>query len=343
MKTANGTHWCGFTYDELTETVQRLQFTSMKEYAEFVSSHKTPHGDLLLPVRLDKSNGFKGWPAYLGYGESKRHIMGSNFLSFEEARRLMGELRIGTQPQFKKLLASPQRPTNIPSNPEKYYTGEWLGWPHFVKFGRELAAPNEAQKRRAKYLKFEAAREVARSAQLQTSDDYAHRRSKTPGLPPQPQTFYQNEWQGWGDFLGLLKLEEAMELLKPLRLNSKVDFLIWHEANKPRIPRGAPEHYDRWPGWDAFLGHAAVKTARPSEKKLSFEDLQPIEPLIFNEARNVARSMNLRNAKEYSLRYTEVAGLPPHPKKSYSEEWQGWHDFLGIKSKVIPYVPKGRK
>ncbi|MDB4105845.1 hypothetical protein N9545_10000, partial [Salibacteraceae bacterium] len=94
--------------------------------------------------------------------------------------------------EWRSWMKSGKRPSNIPANPQRVYRDEgwidlydWLGYEEF--------------------LPFEEAREVARSLNLKSSNEWqSWAKSERPSnIPSHPREKYKDQgWVGWYDWLG---------------------------------------------------------------------------------------------------------------------------------------------
>lgn len=53
------------------------------------------------------------------------------FITLAEYKALVAPLLMRTESEFRKWSAT-ERPKNAPSNPDKYYRGEWKNWHDFL-------------------------------------------------------------------------------------------------------------------------------------------------------------------------------------------------------------------
>ena len=132
----------------------------------------------------------------------------------------------------------------------------------------------------------------------------------------------------WSDFLGnpirqvggWNPFEEAREFARSLNLKGQKEWFAYHKENKPEgIPRNPNEAYkDKgWKGMGDFLGTGNLST---------------YEWLPFEEAREFARSLNLKSGKEWFEYHknNKPEGIPVAPDQVYKDKgWTSWGDFLG--------------
>ena len=98
----------------------------------------------------------------------------------------------------------------------------------------------------------------------------------------------------------------------------------WEWERSGERPADIPSHPDRayrdegWESWEEWLG--VGRGGRHVEEFRSFED-----------ARSFARSLGLKNIKEWR-EFSESGQRPPDvpwaPDHAYKGEWESWEDFL---------------
>jgi len=205
---------------------------------------------------------------------------------------------------------------------------------------------------RGAYRPFLEARDFARNLQLETSREWtALCRGKLLGRPPlppdiprRPDGAYRNDgWQGWCDRLGARRLHwadrrrrpfaEAREFARGLRLKSAKEWRRYVQGRLPEkgekpadIPYDPARAYKRkgWVNWGDWLG--TDNTAPWLRRHRAFED-----------AREFARSLNLRSRREWRAFCTgklpdlsRPCDIPTTPDQVYRDKgWDGFRDWLG--------------
>tara|TARA_B100001175_G_scaffold309372_1_gene310979 strand:- start:3400 stop:6489 length:3090 start_codon:yes stop_codon:yes gene_type:complete len=120
-----------------------------------------------------------------------------------------------------------------------------------------------------------------------------------------------------------MPFEKAREYVRGLNLLSASEWREYSSSGiRPNnIPSSPQKSYIKngWINWGDFLGTGSIAT-----KDIKF--------LTFNNARNYARSLNLKTVEEwYQLKENRPSNIPSVPKKTYKNTgWSGWGDFLGI-------------
>ncbi len=126
--------------------------------------------------------------------------------------------------------------------------------------------------------------------------------------------------------LSYMSFEEARNFARTIGLKSYAEWRKYCKAKeKPLdIPSNPYDVYkeDGWLSWGDWLGTDVIAT-------------KYIEFVSFNEAREYARSLRLKNVNEW-WRLTKInrpSNIPSTPQLAYENNgWNGWDDFLGLKN-----------
>ena len=186
------------SFTEARDYVRRLGLKSYKEWKEWSKSGQRPSDIYSNPNRGYKDKGWLSWGDFLGYDEG--HDAGAEWRSFEEARDYVRGLGLKSKEEWWEWIKSGQRPSDIPSNPDRVYKGKgWLSWGDFLGY-------DEGHDAGADWRSFEEARDFVRSLKLKSKKEW-HEWSKSddkpPDIPANPQEVYKGKgWKTWGDFLG---------------------------------------------------------------------------------------------------------------------------------------------
>ena len=159
---------------------------------------KAPDG---IPSRPDETykTDWKSWPHLLGYEK----------LSFEEAKRIVRKQKFKTINAFRNWS---DRPSNMPSHPEREYGDEkgwkgiqyFLGITDFVPVNRNKIRFLDAQKFCRK-LKLSSLKEW----RLYVAGRLDGYENKPSNIPSQLHTYYKNKgWISYSDFLGYKSKEK---------------------------------------------------------------------------------------------------------------------------------------
>jgi hypothetical protein len=182
---------------------------------------------------------------------------------------------------------------------------------------------------------FDEARKFVRTLGLKTSKEwveYCKSGNKPVDIPYSPYRVYNNDWKGWGDWLGNVTpreiefrpFDEAKEFVHSLELKSREE---WDEycksGNKPvDIPAYPNQRYKKeWKGFGDWLGTNSLSN------KEKHKQMQP-----FTKAREFVHSLGLKNAREwekYRKSEKKPVDIPANPNVVYEKEWDGIGDWLG--------------
>jgi len=256
--------------------------------------------------------------------ETKKNVR--TYLSFEEARTLVRFNNIKTYREWREWIKTNNCPGNIPSNPARTYKNEWISFGDFVGNGK--VGKNKI------FLCFKEARDLTRTQNLKSRNEYSSWEDRPSHLPASPPVFYKNKgWQGWGDYLGtgkianqnkiLLYFEEAREYIHMLKFESREQYITWAKSDKrpKNIPYKAERSYSlKWEGWGDYLG-----TGRIANQNKIF--------LSFEESRKIARTLEINTQSEWrqwSKSNKRPKGIPADPGRTYKNKgWINLSDWLG--------------
>src|SRR5262249_34294975 len=237
---------------------------------------------------------------------------------------------LASRSEWRRYCASPERPADIPTNPQVAYRSEWDDWDDFLGTGNTKNS----------FLPFSEAQPLARSLALSSMAAYraAARAGTLPrGLPKDPYAAYRNSgWKSPGDWLGTSHLStrekhrkkrpfpELLDFVRSLALRSKADWFRWAKSvNRPDdVPANPADSYkgEGWDGWPHFLG-----TTNKKAGEVVYRD--------FVEARDWARSQGFKSKDEWKA-LTKSGGLPTdipaNPWHVYRHRgWDNIGDWLG--------------
>ena len=342
-------------FEESRAFVHLLNLNSNIEWRQFCKGQLPQKG--FLPADIPKAphlvyenKGWEGIGDWLGTGiisTSRR-----KFRSFKEARAFARSLNLksgdewhqfckGQLPEMGKL------PLDIPANPRKHYKklgwlsmGDWLGTGIIANYNKTFRS-------------FQEARAFTRSLNLKSSLEWnkfckgqmPEKGNLPPDIPASPSRTYMNKgWKGYGDWLGTgtianqnliyRSFEEAREFTRSLNLKSRTE---WNKFCKGQMPEKGPLPPDisasphltyankGWKGMGDWLGTGTI-----ANQNLIYRS--------FEEAREFARSLNLKTRKEWQKfckgQMPEKGSLPSDipikPNRTYAKSgWIGVGDWLG--------------
>ncbi len=180
-------HFMAMPWDDFYKLVKGKKFVRRKEFMAWVETEKPP--GVPLHPHIAYANDWKGW----------EHLLGSKWLSFEDARKVAIAAGLKNQSDF---LAWTERPYNFPSYPKGVY-------PEFTTWAEFLVRDLRPSPRLIQILPYEEALPVAsawaRENNIQTLTAYRERKDKPQGLPREPEKIYKGKgWVSADVFFGLV-------------------------------------------------------------------------------------------------------------------------------------------
>jgi hypothetical protein len=113
-------------FAQARQLVRTLGFKNSQEWQEYCKSGRKPQDIPANPYQTYQSE-FQGMGDWLGTerlaGIHKHH----NFLSYEKARRKVHSLELKSVAEWRAYCKSGKKPENIPTNPDKVYSSEFMG------------------------------------------------------------------------------------------------------------------------------------------------------------------------------------------------------------------------
>ena len=182
------------SYQEAKKYAQKQKLKSGKEWVLHTKSKNFPKDIPKVPTSTFRKQ-FEGWGEFLGTGAIAMQLR--KFKSYQEAKKYAQKQKLKSSKEWVLHTKSKNFPNNIKKQPTNYK--EFEGWGIFLGTGT-IAYQNK------KFVKFQQARNYARSLHLKIKDDW-YKHSKSNGfphnIPKSPIAKYKNKgWKNWPDFLG---------------------------------------------------------------------------------------------------------------------------------------------
>jgi hypothetical protein len=179
--------WKSFT--EGRAFVRGLELEGVRGWWAWSKSGQRPSDIPSDPSRAYRDDGWSSWPDWLG---SERVA----WKSFTEARALARGLGLKGGRGWQVWSKSGQRPSDIPSNPERAYRDDgWISWPDWLGNGK-----------RYDMLPFAVARAYVRKLKLRSQKEWqawSKNGQRTSNIPSAPHFTYRNDgWISMPDWLG---------------------------------------------------------------------------------------------------------------------------------------------
>ena len=190
--------------------------------------------------------------------------MCSKYLSFEEAKKVVWNIRLHSFKQWREYCKSGKKPDNIPATPEAVYKDYWKNWMDWLGTGKKIPF-------KGKYRSFETARKFVQSLGLKNQKEwskYSKTGNRPDDIPVGPGRVYKDKgWISFGDWLGTGKIAnqnkqyysfiEARKFIRSLGLKSRTEWRGYLKSGKKpeKIPTNPSETYKQyWKGFGDWLG-----------------------------------------------------------------------------------------
>ena len=162
-----------------------LGFKSQVDWFRYCKSGRKPEDIPTLPASTYKGKGWSSWGDWLGTDTVANRFR--KHRSFKQARAFARSLGLKSNTEWRKYRRSRNRPSDIPSNPERVYAQKgWLGFGDWLGTGAVSSRGRE-------YRPFKEARKFVRRFGLQTRDEwlkYCQSGKKPDDIPAKPSEIY---------------------------------------------------------------------------------------------------------------------------------------------------------
>ena len=252
-----------------------------------------------------------------------KNLLKFDWLPFEEARSFVRKMKLRSVKQWNEYSSSGERPYNIPQDPGRVYSQEWISWPDWMGYMR-IANQHRV------WRPFKEARKFARSLKLKNWEEWKAfcKSDKRPiDIPYSPKRAYPNEYIDIGDWLGTftkaswkIKYREFYKARSYLRSLNFKSLKEWYEFRKTKkrpndIPVNLDHQYSKhksWKGTSEFLN-----TGNIAPQKMKFVSLRKF--MVFLKNNNI-RSDN--QYREWRKNNQKPINIPSNPYRAYN-------NFLG--------------
>lgn len=187
-------------FKEARAFARKLGFVKRKQWYIYSKSDNKPKDIPSNPSSYYKGKGWNDWNDWLNSGNiapTKKQ-----FISFEQARIFVRELKFSSVRDWKIYCAFNQRPPHIPSDPSRYYKDKgWKGWGDFLGTNK-----NGVGGKKHTFRTFEQGKEFVKGLQFTSIKqwwDYCASGNKPKDIPSNPGYYYKGKgWKGLPDWLG---------------------------------------------------------------------------------------------------------------------------------------------
>lgn len=289
---------------------------------------------LSIPTNPNVAYKGKGWidlPHWLTGKSAEK----SNSLPFPEARAYMHKQNLKSQRDWQKWCKDGNRPSFIPSNPDKVYEANgWLGFSDF------LGNDNKSgQQRRAELKSVHETGEYVKTLGLKNQKEweYYDKNLLPSWVPRDPYSVYKDDpdWKNGGisSWLGttnksgkqlkenMVSYEELCEIISGMNFKNVDAYREWAKLQPDHIPSN-PHLLDGWTDWPTFL-----KNGQVHKNTIVWED--------FYVARDKVRAQKIKSTDEWhelcKTGFCTENNIPTNPWncKQYKGQFTTFGDWVG--------------
>ena len=141
---------------------------------------------------------------------------------YSEARAFVQALGLKNKAQWQAYSKSGERPTDIPSNPDRVYHAEFTGYGDWLGTGAIASF-------RRQYRPFNEARAFVHALNLKSFNEwraYCTSGRKPPDIPTMPER-YGSAFRGYGDWLGTGNIASYKLVFRPFAQRPAPSFVLW--------------------------------------------------------------------------------------------------------------------
>ena len=292
-----------------SEFQTELQSFNIKSKADYIQFFMTEGKDLGFPstrqIPQIYSDEWKDWNDLFGTVQDNSPSVSSknsktSFITYKVFISLMKADGIDNHENYQVWYEENQDIFNVPRHPEEVYP-EFKDW----KVLQE-ASPQP-------HLQNEPHQAMQRPVQQPITGSKLNKQKKRTTKKIQKKRQRQ--------YLSYTELQTQVQKLG-------ITIFIEYEKRYKEIP-GAPARPDRiypkeWKDWPTFLGTIPQRKRHyPSYTELQIQ----------------VQALSITTRKEYEKRYKEIPNAPSRPDHIYTEEWKGWHPFLGTNPQRKKHYP----
>jgi hypothetical protein len=191
------------SYNEAKEFVHKLNLNSRDEWTEYCRSGKKPNN---IPTEVSSvySDEYEGMEIFLGYKKP--------YVDFLTAKNFAKSLNFKSTKQWNEYCKKNKLPAGISPNPQYIYKNKgWIGMNDFLGTGKI-----SSQLLHSKFLTYKKAKQFAIKFNFNSKAEWKSfiKKNEIPkNIPRNPEISYgrNNEWKGWGDFLGTGRIANQLK------------------------------------------------------------------------------------------------------------------------------------
>eukprot|EP00947_MAST-08B_sp_MAST-8B-sp1_P003397 g3397.t1 len=329
-------------FDQARDFTQRLALRSQKEWCQWSKSGQRPCNVPSSPERVYKGKGWVSYPDWMGYKTKGTKAIGDQMLPFQRARDVVRALKMTSQAEWKEWSKSGQRPSNVPSSPDRVYKGKgWVSYPDWMGYKTKDAKAIGDQ-----MLPFQRARDAVRALKMTSQEEWkewSKSGQRPSNVPSSPHKVYKGKgWVSWPDWMGykpkdtkaisdqMLPFERARDAVRALKMTSQKKWREWKKSGqRPSNVPSSPDRVYKGKGWVSYPDWMGYKT---KDAKAIGDQMLP-----FQRARDAVRALKMTSQeewKEWSKSGQRPSNVPSSPHKVYKGKgWVSWPDWMGYKPK----------
>jgi hypothetical protein len=293
--------------------VRGLELKSLREWWVWSKSDQRPSDIPVNPHKTYRGDGWVSWPDWLG---SEGRVLAKDMLPFTEGRALARGLELKSEVGWRTWSKSGQRPSDIPTAPDKIYCDDgWISWPDWLGF--EGRAPPGSM------LPFAVGRAYVQKLKMRSVKEWKEWRKsgqRPSDIPSAPDHTYRDDgWISWPDWLGsgrtahnkeALPFTVAREYVRKLKLGSQKEWQAWSKSGQrlSKIPARPDQTYrnDGWISMPDWLGYGSERGAAASRSSSS------------SSSATTAPKKKTKKKRKRRPAATHPSDLPPPPPPSTS-------------------------
>ena len=188
-------------FSKARDYVRLKGFKTIKEYQIWSKSGERPSDIPTDPVTTYTSQGWIDWSDYLGINIIATYNI--QYRSYEEAKKLIQELKFADLAEFSEWAKSDQKPVDIPVAVSSVYREKgWISWSDFL-------GTDPKESKNINFRDFETARSFIGSLKFKSKTEYtlwSKSEDRPFYVPASPSQYYKySGWISWPDWLGTVK------------------------------------------------------------------------------------------------------------------------------------------
>ncbi|MDB4839894.1 hypothetical protein OAH75_01065 [Nitrosopumilus sp.] len=296
-----------WSFEKSREYVHKLNIKGLTGWIAYCKSEKRPPEIPASPHTSYRNEGWEGYGDWTGTGRTRS----ISFLPFDEARQYVQKLKIKNRSEYNEWAKSKQRPSNIPSNPERTYKKEWKGngdWLHVstivldliptIPINPNVSVDQAIKNLKNKFLDYDSAKKYVRNLKLKNQKEWIQytQSGKRPKYIPGMPWLHYDEWSGFSDWLGtkrirptkFLSFEEARSFVHSLKFKKMAEWEKWvltdrKPANIPANPVAFYSKTMEWTNVNHWLGTTPAINATSLFLRRSKSRINELKLLNYSE------------------------------------------------------------